>query len=367
MQHPVGMEFNPDQMRNVMTDFWAVAFSPVAVNKFCHTVFSSWSLGGVFVLGVSAWYLLKGQNIDFALKSIKIGGIVGITGILLTIFTGDGSAVQVTKVQPMKLAAMEGLYEGQEGTPLIGFGIVNPDKTYDNDEAPMLFEISIPKGLSLLGRHDCNAFIPGIKDIIDGKDVIDGEIVNTVPYSERIERGKLAQEALRDYDNARKSGDSEALSLADSTLKANYPYFGYGYFNKVDEAIPNVPLVFYTFHLMVIIGGYLLIYLLIALILAYRKPRLLSAKWKKIPVFPLIALVSIPLVWICHQCGWAVAEVGRQPWTIQDILPVGAAISSVSEAQVLTTFIIFAVLFTVLLIAELSIMVKQIRKGPAEN
>ncbi|MDD6076372.1 MAG: cytochrome ubiquinol oxidase subunit I, partial [Bacteroidales bacterium] len=200
MQHPVGMEFNPDQMRNVMTDFWAVAFSPVAVNKFCHTVFSSWSLGGVFVLGVSAWYLLKGQHIDFALKSIKIGGIVGITGILLTIFTGDGSAVQVTKVQPMKLAAMEGLYEGQEGTPLIGFGIVNPDKTYDNDEDPMLFEISIPKGLSLLGRHDLNAFIPGIKDIIDGKDVIDGEIVNTVPYSERIERGKIAQAALRDYD-----------------------------------------------------------------------------------------------------------------------------------------------------------------------
>ena len=367
MQHPVGMEFNPDQMRNVMTDFWAVAFSPVAVNKFCHTVFSSWSLGGVFVLGVSAWYLLKGQHIDFALKSIKIGGIVGITGILLTIFTGDGSAVQVTKVQPMKLAAMEGLYEGQEGTPLIGFGIVNPDKTYDNDEDPMLFEISIPKGLSLLGRHNLNAFIPGIKDIIDGKDMIDGEIVNTVPYQERIERGKIAQQALRDYDAAGKGGDSAALTRADSTLKANYPYFGYGYFNKVDEAIPNVPLVFYTFHLMVIIGGYLLIYLLIALILAYRKPRLLSAKWKKIPVFPLIALVSIPLVWICHQCGWAVAEVGRQPWTIQDILPVGAAISSVSEAQVLTTFIIFAVLFTVLLIAELSIMFKQIKKGPAES
>ena len=367
MQHPVGMEFNPDQMRNVMTDFWAVAFSPVAVNKFCHTVFSSWSLGGVFVLGVSAWYLLKGQHIDFALKSIKIGGIVGITGILLTIFTGDGSAVQVTKVQPMKLAAMEGLYEGQEGTPLIGFGIVNPDKTYDNDEAPMLFEISIPKGLSLLGRHDLNAFIPGIKDIIDGKDMIDGEIVNTVPYQERIERGKIAQQALRDYDAAGKSGDSAALTRADSTLKANYPYFGYGYFDKVEEAIPNVPLVFYTFHLMVIIGGYLLIYLLIALILAYRKPRLLSGKWKKIPVFPVIALASILLVWICHQCGWAVAEVGRQPWTIQDILPVGAAISSVSEAQVLTTFIIFAVLFTVLLIAELSIMVKQIKKGPAES
>ena len=367
MQHPVGMEFNPDQMRNVMTDFWAVAFSPVAVNKFCHTVLSSWSLGGVFVLGVSAWYLIKGQHIDFALKSIKIGGAVGLAGILLTIFSGDGSAVQVTKTQPMKLAAMEGLYEGQEGTPLIGFGIVNPAKTYDNDEDPMLFEISIPKGLSVLGRHDLNAFIPGIKDIIDGKDMIDGEIVNTVPYQERIERGKIAQAALRDYDNAKKAGDSSALSQADSTLKANYPYFGYGYFDKVEDAIPNVPLVFYTFHLMVIIGGYLLIYLLTALILAFRKPNLLSARWKKIPVFPVIALLSIPLVWICHQCGWAVAEVGRQPWTIQDILPVEAAVSSASEAQVLTTFIIFAVLFTVLLIAELSIMVKQIKKGPAGN
>ena len=134
---------------------------------------------------------------DFALKSIKIAGIVGVIGILMTMFTGDGTAVQVTKTQPMKLAAMEGLYEGQEGTPLIGFGIVNPKKTYDNDEKSMLFEIAIPKGLSILGRHDMNAFIPGIKDIIEGKDIIDGKMVNTVSYAERIERGKQAQAALR--------------------------------------------------------------------------------------------------------------------------------------------------------------------------
>ena len=367
MQYPVGMEFDPDQMRNVMVDFGAVAFSPVAVNKFLHTVQASWCLGGVFIMGVSGWYLLKGRNVDFALRSIKVGSIVGLVGILLTMFTGDGSAVQVTKTQPMKLAAMEGLYEGREGTPLIGFGIVNPDKRYDNGEDPMLFDISIPKGLSILGRHDPDAFIPGIKDIIEGKDMIDGKPVDTVPYSERIERGKSAQAALRSYDEAKKAGDEIAMQAASAQLKEDYPFFGYGYFESVDEAIPNVPLVFYTFHLMVIIGGYLLLYIILTMYLVYRRPQWLSFRWKNIPVFPIVSLLSIPLVWICHQCGWAVAECGRQPWTIQDILPVGAAISSASTTQVLTTFIIFAVLFTVLLVAEVGIMVKTIRKGPSVN
>ena len=196
MQYPVGMEFNAEQMRNVMVSFSEVALSPVAVNKFFHTVLASWCLGGVFVVAVSAWYLLKGRDMDFAVKSIKVGGIVGLVGIVMAMLTGDGSAVEVTRTQPMKLAAMEGLYEGQKGTPLIGLGIINTDKQYDNDEAPMLFDISIPKGLSILGRHAPDAFIPGIKDIIEGKDMIDGKTINTVPYAERIKRGKKAHEAL---------------------------------------------------------------------------------------------------------------------------------------------------------------------------
>ncbi|MDO4496499.1 MAG: cytochrome ubiquinol oxidase subunit I [Bacteroidales bacterium] len=367
MQYPVGMEFSPEQMRNVMTDFWAVAFSPVAVNKFLHTVQAAWCLGGVFVLGVSSWYLLKGHNQEFALKSIKVGGIVGTIGILMSMLTGDGAAVQVTKTQPMKLAAMEGLYEGQEGTPLIGFGIVNPDKRYDNDEEAMLFEISIPKGLSLLGRHDLNAFIPGVKDIVEGKDMIDGEVINTVPYAERIERGKMAQTALRQYSSARKSGDKQGMQQAEEKLREHYPFFGYGYFESVDEAIPNVPAVFYMFHIMVILGGYLLVYLCFSLFMAYRKPQWLTVRWKGIMLFPAVALLSIPLVWICHQCGWGVAEMGRQPWTIQDILPVQAAISSLESSQVMLTFCLFALLFTVLLIAEVGIMIKQIKKGPAQE
>lgn len=364
MQYPVGMEFSADQMRNVMVDFWAVAFSPVAVNKFLHTVQAAWCLGGVFVLGVCGWYLMKDRHNAFAIKSMKVGGAVGLIGILMAMLTGDGTAVEVTRTQPMKLAAMEGLYEGQQGTPLVAFGIVNPDKRYDNDEPAMLFDVSIPYGLSVLGRHDVDAFIPGVKDIVDGKDIIDGKPVNTVPYAERIARGKMAQEALKAFNVAKKDNDKAAMTKAEEALKENYPFFGYGYFNSVEEAIPNVPMVFYFFHIMVMLGGYLMAYIILAMFLAFFKPQWLSFRWKNIPLFPITAMISVPLVWICHQCGWAVAEVGRQPWTIQDILPVQAAISSLSTSQVMTTFILFAVLFTILLVAEVGIMLKQIKKGP---
>ena len=150
MQNPVGMEFDPSQMRNVMDDFWAVALNPVAINKFFHAVTSGWTLGGVFVVGVSSWLLWRKSNIVAARKSMKVGAWVGLAGIILTIWTGDGSAVQVAKVQPMKLAAMEGLYRGKCGQELVGFGLLNTDKRpYDGQDA-INYEISIPKGLSIL-------------------------------------------------------------------------------------------------------------------------------------------------------------------------------------------------------------------------
>ena len=363
MQYPVGMEFDPDTMRNVMNDFAAVALSPVAVNKFMHAVFSGWCLAGVFVVGVCAYFILIQKDTQLAIRSIKVGGAVGVIGILMTMFTGDGTAVEVTKTQPMKLAAMEGLYEGRQGTKIIGFGIVNPSKEWNDDQDPMLFEISCPYGLSILGRHDYNAFIPGIKDIIEGKDMVDGKVVNTVPYADRIKRGKQAQTALAAYDMARKSGDTEAQNIAKKQLDENYKYFGYGYFNDVKDAIPPVGLTFYPFHIMVIIGGWLMLFLCVVLGISYKRPEWFSIRWKNIPVFPVLAFVTMPLVWICSECGWMVAELGRQPWAIQDIMPVQAAISSLSVAQVQTTFVIFLVLFAALLCAEVNIMVKQIKKG----
>lgn len=363
MQLPVGMEFDPEQMRNVMDDFWAL-FSPVAVNKFFHAVFSGWALAGVFVIGVSCYFLLRKKNEEFAIRSIKTGGWVGLIGMLLTIQTGDGSAVQVARCQPMKLAAMEGLYEGNKPQSLVAIGMINPEKKWNNDEPEYKWAIEIPYGLSILARHDLNAFVPGIKDIIEGVDInADGDTINTVSYPERIERGKAAQQALRDFDIAVKKSDSNAKAEALTRLRADYDYFGYGYFDNVEEAIPPVGVTFYTFRIMVILGSYFLLFLILALIMAYRMKGTLikskAAQW--------IAMLSVPLMWICSEAGWAVAEVGRQPWTVQDLLPTKAAISAIPEASVVTTFWIFATIFTLLLIAEVSIMVKFVNKSTNKN
>src|SRR3712207_4526541 len=152
-----------------MVDFWAVATSPVAVNKFFHTVLSGWVLGAVFVVGVSCWYLLKKRNQEFALVSIKIGAIFGLVASLLAVWTGDGSGYQIAQTQPMKLAAVEGLYKGGSNAGLVAVGALNPDKkTYDDGKEPFLFRIEIPNMLSFLAERDANAFVPGISDIIEG-------------------------------------------------------------------------------------------------------------------------------------------------------------------------------------------------------
>jgi len=163
MQYPVGMNFNPDTVRNEMTDFWAVALSPVAVNKFFHAVLSGWGLGASFVVGVGSWYLLKKRHVDFALKSIKMGAAFGFISFILLAVTGDGSAYQVAQKQPMKLASMEGLYKGKTGAGMVAFGILNPNKQAYNDSIdPYYFKIELPKLLSLLGYRDIDAFVPGI-------------------------------------------------------------------------------------------------------------------------------------------------------------------------------------------------------------
>lgn len=362
MQYPVGMQFDPAQMRNVMDNFWAL-FSGIAVNKYMHAVFSGWALSGVFVIGVSCWLLMKKRNQPFALRSIKVGGWIGLAGLLLTMWTGDGSAVEVTKHQPMKLAAMEGLYHGSTSQSIVAAGIVNPHKTWDNDEDEYLFDIAIPYGLSILAKHDPSAFVPGIADIVNGVDINEnGDTVNTVSYQERIRLGKLSHDALRAYDIARANHDEDAMAKAAEDLKSYYPYFGYGYFDSVDEAIPPVAVTFYAFRVMVILGSYFLLFFIVALFAAYRKDWLQRHKWLQ-----WIAIVSVPFMWLCSEAGWMVAEVGRQPWTVQDLLPTKAAISEISSASVITTFWMFAVIFTVLLVAEVSIMLKQINKNSQKN
>ena len=259
---------------------------------------------------------------------------------------------------------MEGLYHGKEGAGLVAMGVLHPstaDKSKFADQAyGFLFKVELPKLLSLMGHRNLNAFVPGINDIIEGGYTLqDG--TTALSFEEKRVRGKKAIEALANFQVAKDEGRDDELAGFEATLKENFAYFGYGYLDKPEQTIPNVPLLFYTFRVMVMIGFYFI--LLFSIVWYFnRKKTLLKNRW-----ILHVSFWSLPLVYISGQAGWIVAEVGRQPWTIQDLLPVQAAVSSVQTSSVITTFALFFIMFTVLLIAEVRIMVKQIKKGPEED
>ena len=344
MQNPVGMEFNPMTARNEMSDFWAVLLSPTAMSKFFHTVTSAYTLSACFVVGVSAWFILKKRHFEFARKSILLASVFGFLSIIATIFTGDTSAQDVTRTQPMKLAAMEGLNEGGKGAP---FTL----KT-------VKYGITIPKLLSFLGYHDFDAYVPGIQNIMDGYTSEDGKVYPSI--EQRMANGRLAIDALKTYKQAVKDKNDALASQSLQTLRANFQDFGYGYLSSPYDTIPPVPLVFYSFRLMVGLG--MLFVLLFICSWWYAKKR----KFEKFKFIPYLAIACVPLAYIASQCGWIVAEVGREPWVVQNLMPTNVAITRIASGWVVTTFWMFAILFTLLLIAEIGIMFTQIRKGVKE-
>ncbi|MGN1354883.1 MAG: cytochrome ubiquinol oxidase subunit I [Alloprevotella sp.] len=344
MQHPVGMDFNPETVRNEMMDFFAVAFSPAAVNKFCHTVTSSWMTGAVFVVGVSCWYLLRGRNKKMALASIKVGATVGVVSALLVLFTGDRSGIEMAENQPMKLAAAEGLEKGGKGA---AFSIVPG--------------VEVPGVLSILATHDINGYVPGTQDILDGYTYEkDGQTITVRGAKERMASGKIALQAFKDFREAHEKGDQKAKNEARQTFEQHKADFGYGYIDKAEDLIPPTGLVYWSFRVMVGCGSLLLL-ILIGLWWQQRRGKLEQSK-----LLLHAGLWSIPLVYAAGQAGWIVAEVGRQPWAIQDLLPVNAAISGISAGAVQTTFFIFLSIFTVLLACEVRILCRAIKGHNAE-
>ena len=327
MQHPVGMEFNPDTVRHEMVDFWALVLNPVAIVKFFHSVTSGWMTGAIFVIGISSWYLIKKREVRFALASIRVASIVGIIGTLLLMWSGDGSAIHVAEYQPMKLAAAEGLERGGAGAP---FSVVPG--------------VEIPKLLSILATHDAEGVVPGIEEL-----KAEGE--------EKMAKGKVALDAFKQYRQLKDTDPAQAAE-ARKVLEENVDYFGYGYIESADELVPNVPLVYWSFRVMVVLGGFLL-FLMILVLWAERKGKMSKWTWLQ-----WVALCSIPLVYLAGQAGWIVAEVGRQPWVIEGLLPTKAAVSSVSVGAVQTTFFLFVAIFTLFLAIEIRILLKAIQKGP---
>ncbi|BCD67282.1 cytochrome ubiquinol oxidase subunit I [Nitratiruptor sp. YY09-18] len=351
MQHPVGMQFNPETARSEMVNFWDVIFNPNAFNKFLHTISAGYITAAIFVVAISAWFLLKNEKMrDFARRSILVAASFGLITSSYNILTGDNSAFTVVHNQPVKLAAMEGLYNGKQGADIVAFGILNPRKRVGDKEEDFIFAISIPKALSILGYHKLDAYIPGLNDLVFGN-----ENRGIESAASKIAKGKKALAALKAYKEAKKSGNEQKAKAALAEFRQYEKYMGYGFLDKPEEIVPNVPIVFYSFHLMVGLGIWFFILMAVMLYKTMTGSLAQSRAWLK------LAFYSLPLGFLANELGWIVAEVGRQPWAVQDLLPVKMATTHISTISVMITFWMFAFIFTLLLIAEVRIMATQVK------
>ncbi|MFQ2853331.1 cytochrome ubiquinol oxidase subunit I [Aeromonas caviae] len=352
MQNPVGAEFNPMTMRMELVDVAAVIFNPVAQVKFVHTVAAGYVAASLFVMGVSSWYLLRGMEVRFALRSFAIASGFGLAAILSVIVLGDESGYRSGEVQKVKLAAIEAEWETEPAPASFTlFGL--PDQRAETTHAA----IKIPYLMGIIATRSLDEQVTGLKDL-------------KAQHEVRIRSGMLAHEAL---EAMRADGSNQA---ARATFDRHRSDLGYGLLltpyakeiGKADEAaiakavedsIPQVAPLFWSFRLMVGIGVALLALFAAAFLQLCRgrlvqSPRLLRA-----------LLWSIPLPWIAIEAGWFVAEFGRQPWTISDVLPVSASVSLLQPGQLWFSLIAIFFIYSSLLVVELFLLRHVIRKGPA--
>jgi cytochrome d ubiquinol oxidase subunit I len=363
MQNPVGMEFNPEAARNEMVSFWAVLFNQVAVDKFLHTISSGFLLASMFVLSISCWFLIKKREELMAKRSILIAGIFGLLSSLMVAYTGDESARTISKVQPVKFGAMEALYEGKNNAGLIAIGVLkNSDNTIgEKKEKEFIFKIEIPGLLSVLTGGDKDAYVPGIRDHVMGN-----PSKGIISVMDKREKGLFVKNVLADYQRAELFNDIEQQKnikkiFTNKDFQSEYfRYFGYASIDKPEDIVPSVPIAFYSFHLMVILGFSFIMLFALSIHLLFKG----TISNQKNRWFLWIGFLSLPLPYIASELGWILVEMGRQPWIIQDLMTVSKGVSNITSGSVITTFILFAVLFTMLLVSEISIMVKQIKNGP---
>lgn len=352
MQNPIGAEFNPVTMRMEMTSFIDLVFNPVAQSKFVHTISAGYVTGSAFVLGVSAWYLLKGRDVEFARRSFRIAAAFGLASALSVIVLGDESGYHAAETQATKMAAMEGMWKTEPAPAgLTVFAI--PDEANRTNH----MEIKIPYMLGLIGTRSTDKVIPGI-------DQLEQRI------AQRIDHGVVAVKKL---EALRKDPHNTALLAEFNTVKDD---LGYGLLLKryvadvsqatpemkakaTRDAIPAVTPLFWGFRIMV---GLSVCFLALFVLSFYFSARnsFIQRKW-----LLKWAVWGIPLPWIACEMGWFVAEYGRQPWTIYGVLPTAMSTSTLSAGSLWFSLSGFVLFYTVLLVAELFLMFKYARLGPS--
>ncbi|HTT99690.1 MAG TPA: cytochrome ubiquinol oxidase subunit I [Rhizomicrobium sp.] len=351
MQFPVGARFNADTMRMEVTDFMAVMFNPVAQAKFVHTVSAGYVTGSIFVLAISAYYLLRGRHIALAKRSMTVAASFGLASALSVVVLGDESGYTAGQNQKMKIAAIEAMWHTEPAPAsftAFGFPDVAGRKTN--------FEIKVPWVLGLIATRSIDKPVPGIDELVDMAKV-------------RIKSGMIAYDALdrlrRDRTNTqlRATLDAHAADLGYALLlKRLRPDVQNATQDQIDQAanstIPNVPVLFWAFRFMVAFGFWFIALFAVSFYLSARR------QLDTHRLYLWAALLSLPLPWLSSELGWIVAEYGRQPWAIEGVLPTALGVSSTSASNVLFSLIGFLVFYSSLLVVDVFLLAKYIRLGP---
>ena len=351
MQNPVGAHFEPQTMRMELSSFYDLIFNPVAQAKFVHTVSAGYVTGAVFVLAVSAFYLLRGRHVPLAKRSFTVVASFGLASALSVVVLGDESGYTATLDQKMKIAAIEAMWETEPAPAgFTAFGIP------DLDQRVTHYKVEIPWLLGLIATRSLDEPVAGINDLVQAG-------------RQRIESGIVAYKALlavrQDPNNttARADLESHAGDLGYALLLKRYTPTvvdadAAAIERAANDLVPDVPALFWAFRLMAGLGFYFIALFAGAFYLA--SVRRLEKRW-----FLRLALFSLPLPWIAAELGWVVAEYGRQPWVVEGVLPTFLGVSSVSRGAVIGSLTGFVLFYSALAIVDVALMIRAVRRGPA--
>ena len=356
MQNPVGAEFNPMTMRMEMTSFFDVMFNEVAQAKFVHTVSAGYVTASVFVLGVSAWYLLKGRHIELARRSMTVASSFGLAAALSVVLLGDESGYSATHTQRMKLAAMEGMWHTEEAPAPFTLVALPDQEARENHYA-----VKLPYAMGLIATRSLTREIPGINELV-------------AESEERIRSGVIAYDALMTIRETREETAPEVLE----TFEEHGGDLGYALLLKryvedpreaseaqivqaANDTVPTVWPLFWAFRIMVALGfGFIGV-----MAYFFVRSNFGSRSYPRWALWSAVAIIPTP--WIAAELGWFVAEFGRQPWTVDGVLPTALSVSHLSVTSLLLTLAGFVTFYTVLFVIEMGLMLKYIRKGPVQD
>lgn len=352
MQNPIGAVFNIETMRMEVASFYTVMFNDVAQAKFVHTVSAGYVLGSIFVLSISAYYLLNNRNIALAKRSMVVASAFGLATSLAVVLLGDESGYLANHAQKMKIAAIEGMWHTEKPPASLSlFGLP------DNKEHITRFDVRIPYLLGIIATRSFDQPVEGIIPLVDGA-------------KKRIKKGIVAYSALQQL-RVNKNDNTAKKAFTENSHYLGYALLLKRYTNdiihasakQIDQAawstVPNVEILFWAFRIMVGCGFFFIFMFIFAFYCS-------TTNQFKYPLFLKTALYSLPLPWIAIEFGWIVAEYGRQPWVVQGMLPTFSGASTLSIADVSISLGGFVLFYTTLLIVDIILMKKYIKKGPEE-